>query len=102
MMELDNVTVKPPSIIFERLWQSGGGSEDWNKANTTPNFKKGHKVHEGEPQAHQPPLDLWEEDGTYNPANHFQTHEGHEGLARICERKIMPHDLKAFFHKITS
>lgn len=81
-MELDNVTVRPLSIFFERPWQSGGVSEDWNKANIPPVFKKGHQVHEGELQAGQPCLAIWEEDETCNPRNNFQRHEGQESHSR--------------------
>lgn len=78
LREPDNVTVRPLSNLFQRLWQSGGVSEDWKKANNTSVFKKGHKVHE-ELEAGQLPLDPQDENATCHPGNRFQTHEGQEG-----------------------
>lgn len=39
-MELANVTMRPLSIMFERLWQTEEVSEDWKKANITPSSRR--------------------------------------------------------------
>jgi len=47
LRELADVIVKPPFIIFERLWQVGEVPEDWKRANVAPVFSKGKKEDQG-------------------------------------------------------
>lgn len=42
LKELDNVTVRPLSIMFKWFWESGEATVDWNLA-SVPILKKGKK-----------------------------------------------------------
>ena len=43
LREVAHELVKPLSIIFEMLWQSGEVPTDWKRGNITTIFKKGNK-----------------------------------------------------------
>lgn len=62
-------------IISERPWWLGEVPEDCKKANV-PSVFKGEK--EDQCETDQPCIYFWEDDGTSNPRNHYQTYEGQE------------------------
>lgn len=45
--EWSDVAVQPLSIIFGKLWQSGGVLGDWKKGSIVPMFKKGRNEDPG-------------------------------------------------------
>ncbi|KFP43754.1 hypothetical protein N324_03716, partial [Chlamydotis macqueenii] len=51
LRKLAGVVAKPPSMIVEKLWQSGEVPADWKKGNIAPIFKKGKKE---DPGSYQP------------------------------------------------
>ncbi|GAB0178357.1 mitochondrial enolase superfamily member 1 [Grus japonensis] len=47
LRELADEVAKPPSIIFEKSWQSGEVPMDWKRGNVPPIFKKGKEKDPG-------------------------------------------------------
>ncbi|KFQ96313.1 hypothetical protein Y956_04867, partial [Nipponia nippon] len=43
LKELSDVVAKPPSMIFEKSWQSSEVPGDWKKRNISPVFTRGKK-----------------------------------------------------------
>ena len=47
LRERADEVAEPPSLLFEKSWQSGEAPADWERGNTTPIFKTGRKEDPG-------------------------------------------------------
>lgn len=71
-------SVRPLSIIFERLWQLREAPDDWKRANVTLVSRNGKKENLGNSTG-QPHLNDKEVNGDNLPAKHFKRDEGQAG-----------------------
>jgi len=75
LRELSNVTVKPTSITFGRLWWSRGAHEGLEENKWQPYLQERHIVESRELQFSQPHISLVDGDRVNNTGNLFQTHK---------------------------
>ncbi|KAJ7420825.1 RNA-directed DNA polymerase from mobile element jockey [Willisornis vidua] len=74
LRELADVVALPLSIIFLKLWRTGGVPDDWGKASVTPIFKKGKK---------EDPGNYWPISLTFNPGKVMK-----QGILEVINKHV--------------